>query len=542
MMQSGVSMRFRILLSLVVAAVGLGSAAPAAEAGAASNIPGIPLPTGVVTGRLGGPIVDVVYQVDVVPQRVLVVSLTGSAGTDFDIYLFDSSATNVYANPLVGLVAKSTGPTSTESIRYSTVTGGRFYIDLSSSDVEGDYRLVVGFGADTTPPKVSLTLDGGAPATNNLDLSVSVVASDDLSGVANMQFSEDGTTWSGWQPWEPITDRTLIDRDGRQDLWVRVSDRQGNISSAAKASIVLDRVSPSVEARYPDPGGIVAAPRPTIWVRFTEPIRPSSWQASGLIVQDPSGTVIYGSYGWDAATNTGSFTPSSDLLAGATYVASLGSLTDLAGNLLAPIGSWTVRPLDAPRITLTASPRVAAPRSMVELAGSTDLPFFGSFSLQMRLSDGSWEDIEPVLPGPDGKFFSHQIVHDNTTFRIAYSGDAQSAASTSTPLRVIVRRQVLLSGPPASVVRTAPVGARVSITTLLDPAEPSSAVTAILYRFDAGRHVYQPIATLTRTSSTGRAILAWRGSSVGTYAIRLTTPATTAFAAGVSPLYRWFVR
>src|SRR6185503_20828254 len=125
------------------------------------------------TGRLGGPIYDRVYQVDVPAQRVLLLSLTGSTGTDFDLYLFDASATSVYETK--GLVAKSTGPTSNETISYSTSPGGRFFIDLSGfTDVEGSFRLTVAIGLDATPPRAVLSIDGGAPATNDIEAAVSV--------------------------------------------------------------------------------------------------------------------------------------------------------------------------------------------------------------------------------------------------------------------------------------------------------------------------------------------------------------------------------
>ncbi len=117
-----------IALAVLLSATALGVATPVARADASSDIPGIPLPGAIVTGVLGGPVFDVVYQLDVAPGSVVVASLTGSPTTDFDLFLFDASATTVATN--VGVVASSTGPTSTESLAYATSAGGRFYIDL----------------------------------------------------------------------------------------------------------------------------------------------------------------------------------------------------------------------------------------------------------------------------------------------------------------------------------------------------------------------------------------------------------------------------
>ncbi len=61
-------------------------------------------------GKLGGPVYDDVYRVVVPAGHILLASMTGDPGTDFDLYLFDSTATDIYADPPVGLVAVVHGP------------------------------------------------------------------------------------------------------------------------------------------------------------------------------------------------------------------------------------------------------------------------------------------------------------------------------------------------------------------------------------------------------------------------------------------------
>ena len=108
-----------------------------------------------MVGQLGGNIYDAVYSIDVTPGTVILASLTGSLGTDFDLYLFDSSATTVVTNQ--GVVARSIGPTSTESVSYATALGGRFYIDLNSATAAiGTYTLVVQMIRDKAPVAVRL--------------------------------------------------------------------------------------------------------------------------------------------------------------------------------------------------------------------------------------------------------------------------------------------------------------------------------------------------------------------------------------------------
>lgn len=527
-------------IALVVFAL-IGLPAVAAGSDLAADIPGVPLPGPIATGRLGGPIYDRVYQVDVPAQRVLVLSLTGSAGTDFDIYLFDATATSVYA--MTGLVAKSTGPTSSESLTYPSINGGRYYIDLSGfSDTEGDYRLTVQTATDSTPPQVSLVLDGGAPATSDPDINVTVVATDDLSGVDSAQFSLDGTNWLAWHSFAPTLAWHFDGGDGPRTVWVRVSDRRGNVSAPARASIVLDRTVPIVIRRSPEPDAVIAASRPVFSVTFSEPIRPSSWLSFGLILQDASSTVIYGTYAWDSSSGTGTFTAGSDLQVGATYVVSLGPVVDLAGNPLAPLGSWTVRPLAAPRISLAATPRVATRGATVMLHGSVDSAVGGAFTLERLTGDGTWDAVEPVLPDSAGAFESKQVVSRNASFRVVYSGNDVSAATTSPGVRILVRRSVVATGPGPAVVRSAAVGQRVSVAAVLGPTEPAAQITLTLSRYDTVRKAYRVVSRLTQTSSAGRATFAWRSSSPGRYLVRLTTPATDAYASAQSGSYRWIVR
>jgi len=100
-----------ITLSVMLSVSGAAAWSPAGVAAdSSSDIPGVPLTPGVVVGPLGGNIYDVVYSLDVAPGAVVLASLTGSSGTDFDLYLFDSSATTVVTNQ--GVVARSTGPTA----------------------------------------------------------------------------------------------------------------------------------------------------------------------------------------------------------------------------------------------------------------------------------------------------------------------------------------------------------------------------------------------------------------------------------------------
>lgn len=527
-----------LLSSCMVSAVGTVPATLAASPDNLHNVPGVALPAADVSGTLGGPVYDDVYRVIVPAGHILLAAMTGDPGTDFDIYLFDSSATDIYAQPPQGLVAKSTGPTSTEAITYPSIGGGTYYIDLSGySTIEGNFHLAVRILADTKPPQVSVSIDGGAPATNNPAVGVTVIATDDLSGIATMTFSLDDRSWSDPAPYQPTVSLNLDGPDGPRTLWVRVSDRAGNVSPPASASIVLDRVPPTVIARTPEPGGNASGLQPTISVRFSEPIQRSTWTSSGLILQDGQGTVVYGTYGYDPTTFTGSFTPAVSLQPGVPYVVSLGTVTDLAGNEVARPGSWTITPLLAPTITIRSDTRVATRGAIVEITGRMAPILGGSLVLEQAVGNGAFLPILPLAVDASGAFSWPAPVGANTSFRAHYSGSMTAAETFSPVARVLVRRSVAVLGLDAATTRRVPAFRRISLVAMVSPADPPVPVTLSIFRYVSG-HGYVRQAAVTRTTVTGRYTFSWTPGR-GSYYIRLTTPSTPAFANGVSGAYRW---
>jgi predicted GH43/DUF377 family glycosyl hydrolase len=96
---------------------------------------------------------------------------------------------------------------------------------------------------DTTPPEVAMDLDGGAVYTTDLEVAVSIDASDD-NGVAKMQVRADGSWTPDMVDFENSTVFNLTPPDGNQTVWVLVEDSAG-LSSEASASIILDTQAPS---------------------------------------------------------------------------------------------------------------------------------------------------------------------------------------------------------------------------------------------------------------------------------------------------------
>jgi hypothetical protein len=536
MHRPGLGRRFSAALVAWVAALLLPVAAPGAVlAGGSSNIPGTPLPGTVVSGKLGGSIYDVVYQLTVLPGRIILVSLTGTSGTDFDLYLFDSTASTVYSN--AGLVAKSTGPTSTESLSVPSPAGGTYFLDLNgASAVEGTFRLVVQQVLDTRPPAATITLDGGRTATNQLTVPVEIQSAQGLSGAVVMSFSLDGIAWTNWTPYVTHSTWTFQPGDGPRTLWVQVESGVGQVSPAASASIVVDTVAPLAVGLQPPPSGQAVGPRPTLTIRFNEPMDPGSWSDGGMIVQAADGSLVAGAYTYVAATWTGSFVPSAPLVPGVPYVATLGTVTDVAGNLAVPLGSWIFTDVLSTSMTVSGTPTTVSAGASARLAATlTGAPSPATVEVLSRTAGAA--DFSPIasISLADGQGSLSAAPSLTTTYRLAYAGTSTLAASSADVL-ISVRRGVKVSAPASAVA-----GRLTRITATVSPAG-SAGVSFRLYRYDALRRVYTYAGSWGRTTSaSGAAVYNWVPRS-GTYQWRVAVTGTASYATNTSVAVRVVVR
>ena len=527
------------LTATVIAAMPWAGAGTAA-AGPSDDIPGIELPGPVAAGRLGGDIYDVVYRVVIPAGHVIVASLSGTEETDFDLYLFDSSATTVLSD--VGLLTKSTGPDSNESISWPSRLGGTYYIDLNgATDVEGDYRLTVQAVPDPTPPQVSVVLAGGRIVTRDLAVPVTLTATEDLSGVTEMAFSTDGVAFGAWVSFQASTTWAFPVGDGPRALWVKVRNGVGIESAPASDAIIVDTTPPSLVSVAPAPGSTVAGLRPTLRAVFNEAIDPASWVDAGLIVQSASGALIAGSYSYDGPTRTGSYVPSSALQAGASYAVTVGLVRDAAGNLISPTSSWSITPLAATSLTAATNPRAIAlggsARVHVQLGG---VPSASSIEMLTSVAGGPFQLVS-TFALEDDEFSILVAPGRNATYRFRYAGTfGVSPAQVDVP--VYVRRAVVLVGRRPNVASTARVGRAVTITAAASPAAAGLSISFRLYRFDPGRRAWVYAGSKGRSSdANGRASLTWVPPSSGSFYWRATVSSSADFANNTSPVYRWAV-
>jgi PKD repeat protein len=130
----------------------------------------------------------------------------------------------------------------------SAVSDGVYNLTLRTKDALGHWSpwgdlFVLKY--DATAPTVSVQIDGGASTTAQLNVQLSLTANDNLSGVADVRLSNNGSLWSAWQPYSSVVAWTLP-AVNRQDhnVYVQVRDRAGNLSASASDSIYLELYPP----------------------------------------------------------------------------------------------------------------------------------------------------------------------------------------------------------------------------------------------------------------------------------------------------------
>lgn len=183
---------------------------------------------------------------------------------------------------------------------------------------------------DTRPPTVtSFFIAADAPYTSTPNVSLDSTVSDGSSPV-QMQFSDDGVAWSGWEPYAAAKAWVLPGADGAKTVFAQFRDARGNVTVAAISdTITLDTSAPTVTGRNPAAGATGVATSVAPQITFSDPMNVAT--IDGTTVQlwldlDANGTLdtgidlpVAGAVTYDVPTRTAAFTPGAALLTGSRY-------------------------------------------------------------------------------------------------------------------------------------------------------------------------------------------------------------------------------
>jgi hypothetical protein len=131
----------------------------------------------------------------------------------------------------------------------SLVEGQDYFFFVQTQNNIGEWSDIGysdGITVDATAPyNLSITINDGADYTNSTDVGLSLSAKDDISGISDMAFSNDGAVWTEWTTFSKEYDWSLSGGDGLKTVHYRARDGAGNIKSGAMDTITLDITPPS---------------------------------------------------------------------------------------------------------------------------------------------------------------------------------------------------------------------------------------------------------------------------------------------------------
>jgi len=116
------------------------------------------------------------------------------------------------------------------------------------------YTYSLGEGGDAyllhvtpPPPTGSISINNGATYTNTTSVILTLSATDVTSGIAEMRFSNDNSTWSEWETYSTSKTWALTTGDGTKSVTVQYKTK-ADLILAYSDSIILDATSPTANA------------------------------------------------------------------------------------------------------------------------------------------------------------------------------------------------------------------------------------------------------------------------------------------------------
>ena len=148
--------------------------------------------------------------------------------------------------------ADSTSPYSV-SWNTTTATNGTHRLQARATDISGNTATTTdrSITVDNQAPTGTIVINSGATATNSRNATLTLSASDALSSVTQMRFSNTGTgAFSTAEPFATTKAWTLSSGAGTKTVFVQFMDSVGNWSTTAISdTIVLDTTAPTISGR-----------------------------------------------------------------------------------------------------------------------------------------------------------------------------------------------------------------------------------------------------------------------------------------------------
>jgi hypothetical protein len=279
-------------------------------------------------------------------------SIADPSSADTLTYAFDCGDGSGYGTPI------STPSTTCNAADKPTLTVKGKVMD----DDGGLNEYTKSVNVNNVFPTGTIKINGGAPATNNAAVNLTLSSQDPLPGsdMGEMRFrNEDTATWSTWQRYATSRAWQLSSGDGTKTVNVEYKDNAGNVSQGVISDQILldttDFTAPTVLKWTPTTKRV--SPTANVIATFSEKMYKASVEATNSNGLPTAFTLKKGAKQVAArvtyvetTTATGTtykaiLDPNRKLVAGATYTATVTpAATDFVGNpLVAKTWKFTVK-------------------------------------------------------------------------------------------------------------------------------------------------------------------------------------------------------
>jgi len=164
---------------------------------------------------------------------------------------------------------------------------------------------------DTTAPTGTVTINSAAARTNSPNVTLALAATDNSGSVAQMQLSNNGTTFNAPEPYATSKSWTLTTGDGTKTVYVKFSDAAGNWSTPATATIILDATPPTGSVSINNGAASTTSTSVTLTLSATDalsPVAQMQFSNDGLTYSLPEAYAT--SKSWTLSTGDGTKTVS----------------------------------------------------------------------------------------------------------------------------------------------------------------------------------------------------------------------------------------